>query len=145
MKQDIIESNGLIADKQEAIKTEWVKLVGEDNFGRLRIDDNGWSNWHCRKLMPNTYFGALQDKARAGAKYPVSGIDILYRPKSLKGIDNNNGWNKIYTRKDLPKKEGTYLFLVDGREIEQYVEEGVSFGRLHTHWREIVPIPRPLY
>lgn len=31
-----------------------------------------------------------------------------WRPKSLRGIENNNGWTNIYTEADLPKIKGDY-------------------------------------
>jgi len=130
--------------KQDKIQEAWTALVG-DKYPLLRLDGNGFSDWRCRKLMPNTCWDMLYDKIKSGVKYPFSGGDLIYRPKSLQNIEDNNGWNKIDSRADLPKEEGMYLFLfTNHRQVEQWHEEGISIGGA-THWRKIVRIPNPLY
>lgn len=50
--------------KEDIIKEKWVNLVGYENFDKLKLDENGWCNWQCRKLMPQSFFENLQSKLR---------------------------------------------------------------------------------
>lgn len=131
--------------KQEKIKYEWQRLVGDDNIYNIMsiLKPDGWCNWKCRSLMPESYWAALESKSISSNF--TSGLDLVYRPKSLRGIENNNGWNSIFSISDYPKIAGNYLFLVDGRNVEQWYEDGVRFAKSHTHWREIENIPQPLF
>ena len=131
--------------KADTIRHMWSQLVGAQNVKELRFDENGWSDYRCRALMPREYWNSLSDKLRPYKTKQPSGKDVLYRPLSLKGIDDNNGWVRIFTRSDLPLRDGMYIFLVDGRQVPQWFDEDVSFSKLHTHWREMVEIPSPLY
>lgn len=69
--------------KTEEIKASWVELVGEENYSKLRLDENGYSNWACRTLMPNYNWVKLTDKLRPFKTKEPRGVDLLYRPKSL--------------------------------------------------------------
>lgn len=130
--------------KEQKIKEAWIQLVGVDNFKKLRLDKDGFSNWQCRILMPDHNYSKLHDRYKIGSSMK-SGSDLIYRPLSIINIDNNNGWTKINTRADLPKNEGMYLFhTVHGRNIEQWHSEDISIGGV-THWRQIVKIASPLY
>jgi hypothetical protein len=40
--------------------------------------------------------------------------DIYYRPKSLRGIETNNGWIKIESEADLPEQGGDYDIVING-------------------------------
>lgn len=131
--------------KQNAIKFAWENLVGYENVGKLRIDENGWCNHQCRQYMPKQFFENLSSKLRPFKTKEPSGMDLLYRPKSLNGIENNNGWNRIDNVKDLPETVGNYTFLVDGREVLGWHEVGVMFPKNYTHWRNYTEFPRPLY
>lgn len=131
--------------KSEAIKYAWSIMVGDDNYAKVRHDENGWSDWRCRQLMPSSYFDNLDWKLKPYKTKEPSGNDMLYRPKMLNGIEVNNGWHRIETRLDLPKNEGMYTFMIDGREVNQYYQSDISFSKLHTHWRNIIETPKPLY
>ena len=74
---------------------------------------------------------------------------IMRRPKSLQGIENNNGWIKIESEADLPNDEKSYWVVNDEKEIfemeyfpnyKAFTEEGV------THYQPInKPFLKPLY
>lgn len=86
--------------KEDIIKKAWGK-----NFENFKdyIDENGFVD--CvknRKLSLIPYF-------------EVSEIEFLgnkSRPKSLKGIENNNGWVKIYCENDMPQFDCN-CFIID--------------------------------
>lgn len=75
--------------KQEAIK----KAYG-DFWEQVKeyVSENGWCNsyWNTRVFF-NADTMPKQNPVR-------------WRPISLNGIDNNNGWIKIESEDDLPKK-----------------------------------------
>ncbi|WP_312922553.1 hypothetical protein [Empedobacter brevis] len=71
------------------------------------------------------------------------------RPKSLQGIENNNGWIKIVSEKDLPKTEMQDCFIMDKKL-------GVIVGRFTlseknillenaTHYQPIEKPKPPIY
>lgn len=64
------------------------------------------------------------------------------RPKSLSGIENNNGWIKIENEEDLPKDNEDYWVVIDG-EIK--VTHGFSIRRNSTHYQPIVKPRLPIY
>ena len=82
--------------KQEAIKNVygecWEKVKGY-------VDENGWID----NSIPKFTFGQLKN---LDLEYKN---DVFFRPKSLQGIENNNGWIKIESEKDLPKESGLYF------------------------------------
>ena len=131
--------------KFQAIKYAWCHLVSVQDFDKLNLDENGYSNWRCRSLMQSHLWDNLSSKLKPGTPKMSSGHDLLYRPKALNGIENNNGWHKISSRSDLPKEAGMYLFLVDNREIQQWCDNDTSFSKSHTHWRDIQEIKKPIY
>lgn len=124
-------------EKQEVIKKAYGK-----SYDALKdyINENGFVD--CvknRKISLIPFFD-------------ISEIEFnghLSRPKSLKGIDNNNGWVKIYRENDLPKldcdcwwldkKEGLILgkFLLDG-SIDFIMENA-------THYKIISTTDFPIY
>jgi len=60
-------------------------------------------------------------------------------PKSLKGIDTNNGWIKIESEADYPKQSGIYHTVLK-EDLEQSIctfSVG-DIGYYHKYWRENV-------
>ena len=82
--------------KQEAIKNAygecWEKV-------KDYIDNDGYID----NSIPKFTFGQVKN---LDLEYKN---DVLFRPKSLQGIENNNGWIKIESEKDLPKVSGLYF------------------------------------
>ena len=70
--------------KQEIIKLFWGASYGSD------IDENGWKPLY-NSFIPSTL------------SIDISECRKLYRPKLLRGIEDNNGWIKIEKSEDLPK------------------------------------------
>ena len=82
--------------KQEAIKKAyseyWEKV-------KDYVYNDGWID----NSIPKFRFGQLKN---LDLEYKN---DVFFRPKSLQGIENNNGWIKIESEKDLPKVSGLYF------------------------------------
>lgn len=74
-----------------------------------------------------------------------------YRPKSIAGIEDNNGWITIEYELDLPKETKSYhVVYKDGSIIQHHFSISSDFDRIlfleeFTHWQEIqIPNP-PIY
>lgn len=108
------------------------------------IDDNGWCILNVSQKEP------INDFAHHGETEwkPINGR-VCWRPKSLQGIENNNGWIKIESEADLPKEEITYWALIGGEiEVVENWEITLSFHnkRTITHYQPIEkPKDLPIY
>lgn len=139
-----METQNKPSSKQEAI----IKAYGE-HWGTVKdyVDENG--NFDKR------YFFRQKE-----LKYSVFNIDFEHfadftaRPKSLQGIENNNGWISIESEKDLPSDEHRDYYT--GRFIDDVfaLNEGiydcheVKFcfqNNYITHYRLIENPPLPIY
>ena len=82
--------------KQEAIKKAyseyWEKV-------KDYVDNDGYID----NSIPKFTFGQLKN---LDLEYKN---DVFFRPKSLQGIDNNNGWIKIESEADLPNNEKVWI------------------------------------
>ena len=73
-----------------------------------------------------------------------------FRPKSLSGIDDNNGWTRIESEADLPKDNKDIFIIIDG-DIHLYSEiislrcSTESFGGEITHYQPIVKPKPPIF
>ena len=103
------------------------------------IDENGWLNW-CHK------------KASLIKYMDVSEIDfdgIKQRPKSLQGIENNNGWTKIESEDDLPKTDlECYVTNNIGRiQFGEFEAETQRFfvNDTRTFPTHYIPVVKPIF
>jgi len=135
--------------KEEAIKKAWNELVGPDNFNALRLDKEVYSDWRCRKLVPSGKLDLLHDRFKIGSSMK-SGLDLIYRPKSIRTIDENNGWIRIEPDGSNLPKEGefkVYWYDEKSSEIAQNFETVKTLfkGGLITHYKPITPELKPIY
>ena len=113
--------------KEEVIKEKWIEIVGAENFNRLTIDKNGYSKSNCLLFISGEKERTLLDNVLnipkgMPKKYQPNGSDLIYRPKSLANIENNNGWISINSESDLPKTINGGLWEII-RNGEQYFVE----------------------
>lgn len=126
--------------KEEKIKEAWSKLMTD----YTNIDlNNGWSldDFHEDSYKENEF--------HTQQIYTPCKI----RPKSLKGIENNNGWIKIESEEDLPKEvincwfatnNGIYLGYYTTRGY--FVNEGEDIElKFITHYQPIEKPKPPIY
>jgi len=104
--------------KQEKIQEEWIKLLTKETYDKVKyfIDESGF-----------LYFKITGHGLNNGLCFRYFNVDInfihtkraeqpgnyYWRPKSLQGIENNNGWIKIESEADLPKEEIDCHFIKD--------------------------------
>ena len=121
--------------KQEAIK----KAYGEywENV-KDYVDNDGWID----NSIPKFTFGQLKN---LDLEYKN---DVFFRPKSLQGIENNNGWIKIENEADLPK-ENTWCFIISkiaGITHGEFLIKNKDFWLTDaTHYQPIEKPKPPIY
>src|SRR5690606_6436052 len=94
------------------------------------IDENGWCVLNASQKEPINHFA---HHGKTDWK-PINGR-VCWRPKSLKGIETNNGWIKIESEADLPKSEKLGDAKLCFIKSDEYNEIGVgnfSFGTFKT-------------
>lgn len=84
--------------KQKAIE----KAYG-DYYKICNPDENGWS-------IKRKGIGFEQLKKQIELEYDKPHNAYAFRPKSISGIENNNGWNKIESEDDLPKDTSVFYW-----------------------------------
>ena len=121
--------------KQEAIKNAyWEYWENVKDY----VDNDGWIN----NSIPKFTFGQLKN---LDLEYKN---DIFFRPKSLKGIENNTGWIKIESEDDLPKESFNYwIFQSDLRAVtmKDFYDNKKYYGVKATHYQPIVKPKPPIY
>lgn len=105
------------------------------------------------------HWKAVKDYVRADGSLKESvwkaiGIDNIfhhyfsigyYRPKSLQGLETNNGWIKIESEDDLPKIQATYhVILKNGNQYMRTFADKSSFFDV-THYQPIEKPQPPIY
>ena len=134
--------------RKEIIIKAWMDLNIETPFGIC--DKTGWVHgYFCNGIddIINDY-GDITDKI--DYDIDMSGVG-KFRPKSLHGIENNNGWVKIESIEDLPKENGLKcLFLNKNNMHTTYISDDVLydsdwFFRRYTHWKIKNEFKYPLY
>ena len=128
--------------KQEKIQ----EAYGEHyEMVKNHIDENGWIDtqtfsfsrkgidFEQYKKRSNTYLG------------------FYNRPKSLQGIEYNNGWIKIESENDLPKESGMYWTFIIGKEVvantfNTFGNNEFTFDNgVVTHYQPIEKPKPPIY
>ena len=132
--------------RKEIIIKAWMDLNIETPFGIC--DKTGWVHgYFCNGIddIINDY-GDITDKIDYEIEYDGLG---KFRPKSLRGIENNNGWIKIESAADLPKEDGFY-WVIDSEAsevIDRYFEKGNHdfFKQFSSHYHPVIKPDLPLY
>jgi len=130
--------------KEEKIKEAYGEYL--DRFNPSLLD--GWSTTCFSENIDKDIFDE-EDTGYFGY--------LRLRPKSLQGIENNNGWTKIETKEDLPKLGGEYDVVIRGkmgratylRNDRWLVDENdypkTTSIHLITHYQEKIRRELPLY
>jgi len=85
--------------KEEAIKEKWIEVIGEENFDKLNVDENGFEDHYTYATKTHSV------KEHTEKYFNIDKNTGLIRPKSLQGIDDNFGWISINSEKDLPNMD----------------------------------------
>ncbi len=126
--------------KEEKIKEAWGNYY--PTF-KENIDSDGWLDSAWLDDMELEY--CVKDGYdRYGTK------SSFIRPISLLDIENNNGWIKIESEEDLPKKDGKYLtHRANGIITEEYfhIKYRYAWQKFYsvTHYQPIEKPKPPIY
>ena len=134
--------------KEEKIKEAWGYAW---DFIDGHVKENALHCGWVHKLNINIHFNELNIELQQ--HYTDK---WLYRPKSLQGIENNNGWIKIESEEDLPKDENIVEFWVyDDKEIvlakfmyeskRWYHDVNLNLRLFPTHYQPIEKPKPPIY
>lgn len=128
--------------KQEKIK----ETYGEHwEAVKNMADDNGFVNGYVH------FDGVCGFK-----KYETEDNGSGWRPKSLQGIENNNGWIKIESESDLPTigDDMEFYVILDGEMLRAFFMEdskrwyeitNLNLKLFPSHYQPIVKPQPPLY
>jgi len=125
--------------KEEVIQEAWTDAVGVERYEYLKEEliFDGFLHFQPTSLK------SVDTKIIDGCPF--------YRPKSLSGIENNNGWIRVESEEDLKLERGYYWFKwnsVTGEEniqISLVDNRGINLYQEPTHYRPIVKPKPPLY
>lgn len=112
--------------KLEVIIKSWIDLKIKTPFGIC--NNTGYMISYCVNGIDDIFseFPTIKDKIEfEDCEYDL----IKWRPKSLKGIENNNGWIKIESCNDLPEDNTDCWFIHNEEEIK-----GVFAKNMFTCW-----------
>lgn len=145
--------------KQEVIQQHYIDLLNADKFFKLKphIDEDGWCLMFDEKgEKVSLTFKELGFEKDPLGKTVAGGLTQKghkWRPKSLEGIESNNGWTRIESEEDLPKEDGTYyvmtkdgmksLYWMSGMGKRYNVKKWMEYKPTH-YLLEVVPKP-PIY
>lgn len=133
--------------KQEKIIEAW----GEHyETVKSYLDEDGWCIDKGHKLFDihGIYDNHVDYDFVFSGEWELSRVEC-YRPKSLQGISTNNGWTKIGSEKDLPKKgvDVHVIFNCGVRCIFTNIgdEEYLTMKNRCSHYKIITDNSLPLY
>lgn len=114
-------------------KKDRVREAYGDKLSICNPDENGWTD--SKTWLENGLTLSASSHIHQGGKI---------RPKSLQGIENNNGWIKIESEDDLPKEDKWYwVKKKSGEEILSGYQIGVSKERWLSEITHYQPIEKP--
>lgn len=136
--------------KKEVIQEAWVSAVGIERYESIKDE-----------LVLDGFLHFQPSSLKDTDTKVIDGLPF-YRPKSLAGIETNNGWIKIESEADLPKKDIDCFYIpkrsgeivVGCFRLVSYkgwkkmftVDHNIAVGFGHvTHYQPIIrPLP-PIY
>lgn len=139
--------------KEEKIIKAWMDLNIKTPFGIC--DNTGWYHgYFCNGINDIESENGKEITALINYDIDMSGVG-KFRPKSLEGIETNNGWSKIERVEDLPKETDTYWFVsrITGKIMKDYFTADSKVSsfhncqvKLYSHYQPILkPNELPIY
>jgi len=132
--------------KEKKIESEWDKLIPNSQLDICK--NTGFVITYCINGIDDLIDNSVVKESDIEFEYLESDL-IKWRPKSLKGIENNNGWIKIESEADLPKESGFYYVVdSDSKEVtDRYfeIENYDYFRQFSTHYQPIRKPELPIY
>lgn len=141
--------------KQEKIKLEWGELF---DYYKSYMDEEGYVTKSGAVKNPHN---VTEDLTEKGIEFDVLNMGFYWfkiRPKRLQNLyswENNNGWIKIESEKDLPTTKydfyNTYMLsdkfkgspINYGANLSRVIQ-GFKEGTI-THYKKVTPLKPPLW
>ncbi|MYZ60743.1 hypothetical protein EH151_12685 [Elizabethkingia anophelis] len=138
--------------KEQAIKAAYGELYKkyEDRINK----NDGYLNYKSEKVLKE--IRSIVGEVELHPHYVY-----IFRPKSLQGLENNNGWNKVefdsngnlLDKDSLPKKPGEYNIINRWGTPSKYIlksdqnEKNVRDWQWskYTHWRSAEAYKPPIF
>lgn len=128
--------------KNEELKQEAIKKAYGKHFDVLKnfINDDGEV---CKAICPDNTQNLFSN-------FFWDNLNGQWRPKSLSGIENNNGWTRILEDGSNLPESGNYKLLFESRIIietenaNDFFITGKCVDRC-THYKPIEPEKLPIY
>lgn len=133
---------------QEAIRKAWGEIYEKVE---KHLTKDGYAPFQLTEMkvifFENEHLFETTDKIGFNAE--CIGIEF-FRPKSLQGIENNNGWIRIESEKDLPSGDMDVFVLINSKiESDYYLVHHNNFKYFNwhecTHYQPIVKPEKPIY
>lgn len=144
--QKAYEAAGVDWDKVKEFVDDSGNCMMYDSFGKklnLSFQEMGFT----QEQYKNVFHSGVNEKS-----------ELMYRPKSLSGIDTNNGWTKIESENDLPKDNDAYFVAYSDGSVEHFLtgswirtfkelESNPEYPpkRILTHYQPIQKPKPPIY
>jgi hypothetical protein len=128
--------------KEEIIKNAYVQYWDKV---KNNVDENGW----CDGSYNLTYLDL--ELNMDDCEFLNFDSSDIWRPISLKGIDDNNGWIKIESKDDLPNCGNYWVVYKDGKisdlskDFDLVLEDDDYWLKNVTHYQPINKPISPLY
>lgn len=124
--------------KQEAIRLAWKGKIND----LIDIDQNGWVKCYVWKkdLKDDFEYSEIREE---NEKYFATAFK--HRPKSLQGIEDNNGW--VFLTEKRPQ-EGEFCFVIMNGyiSIKQYHLIQYAWWDMYvTHYQSIINPKPPIF
>ena len=125
-------------------KLEAIKNVYGEHWEKVKdyVDENGWISLNSLlhiKLNPNKFVPLEIDDE----------FTTTYRPKSLSGIESNNGWISILSKEDIKnfQNEFCWVYFKSGELEKIYIHSSNHKFLLNncTHYQPIIKPQPPIY
>jgi len=146
--------NNLNKDKMETSKQKAIREAYRENYQKVKnyIDENGWfkMDYDINDSFANQFTSCCFQNYEKNLPYGI-------RPKSLQGIETNNGWIKIEIEADLPNQDGSYFTIttycnkIVERDYPIFLntmtldEEKEWWLKYVTHYQPIIKPQPPIY
>ena len=139
-------------EKEQKIKEAWGLLLdntNSDGWFWFGYACNGWDDVIDMLIENNlpTDYDYYEHKYQELDNGEL--IGVMFRPKSLQGIENNNGWIKIESEDDLPKEGELFWVKKIGYDYPlfepMYHDDGEYWLQWYTHYQPIEKPKPPIY
>lgn len=140
--KDLVKEAKIIIAKQEVIKEAYGEYWEE--YQRY-VNDNGWLTelndviHHCI-----TTKGRILRDLNNKSNIEFEEVNNYLRPKSLQGIENNNGWIKIDNEEQHDEIENDYYWWYNIQNGDWEIGDKSTYGK-YTHYQPIEKPKSPIY